>query len=51
MDNSIELEQRKLYSQLEIVVADAVVNSICNNTSKYVVQDQAPKWTIETDLL
>ena len=50
MQVSKNYEQRKLYSQLEIVVADSVMNAISNNTSKYVLQDQAPKFTIETDL-
>ena len=50
MQASRDYAQRKLFSQLEIVIADSVLNAISNNTSKYVLQDQAPKFTIETDL-
>lgn len=51
MDSANNPEQRKIYSQLEIVIADSVMDVICNNSSKYIVKDQAPKYTIETDLL
>ena len=51
MDSANNPDQRKLYSQLEIVIADSVMDVICNNSNKYMVQDQAPKFTIETDLL
>lgn len=47
----VNYEQRKLYSQLEIVTADIMVNIISNNSNKYVLEDQLPKYTIETDLL
>lgn len=51
MDNSINCDQRKLYSQLEIVIADSFINSICNNSQRYLLQEYQPKFTIETDLL
>lgn len=51
MDSTIDCHQRKLYSQLEIFVADAVINSICNNTANVLLKDQQPKFTIQTDLL
>ena len=50
MDSSINYEQRKLYSQLEILVADSLINTFCNNNANYILQNQEPKFTIETDL-
>ena len=50
MDCSLNLQQRKLYSQLEIVVADSVMNAICNNNSNYILKDYKPKYTIKTNL-
>ena len=51
MDMAIDCQQRKLYSQLEIVIADSLVNSFSNNTSKWLIENYAPKYTIKTDLL
>jgi hypothetical protein len=35
MDKSTDYDQRKLYSQIEILVADSVINVIDNNHSKH----------------
>ena len=51
LESPINYQQRKLYSQLEIVVADSLINSICNNSHQYLLQDQEPKYTIQTNLL